>query len=111
MPTCAVTGFGKALLLSKEMAPGREKLIAKFLKGPALTQPDFGDPVGGTTAYHLCVWRDGPTLVADYEVDRAGDMCGTNPCWKSLGGAPPSRQGLQLQGHGSRRRTASGSCR
>ena len=92
MPTCAASGFGKAILLSKETA-GREKMIAKFLKGPALSQTDFGDPTFGTTAYHLCVWRDGPVLVADYEVDRAADVCGTGLCWKPIGNLPPSGKG------------------
>ena len=97
MPTCAVSGSGKAMLLSKELAPSSAKLIAKFLKGPALTQIDFGDPVGGATEYHLCIWRDGPTLVADYEVDRAGDMCGTALCWKSVGAAPPAGKGYSFK--------------
>lgn len=92
MPTCAATGFGKAMLIAKE-TPGSEKLIAKFLKGPALAQADFGDPFGGTTAYHLCVWRDGPVLVADYEVDRAGDLCVTDLCWAAIGAPPPSGKG------------------
>jgi cysteine-rich repeat protein len=96
MPTCTGTGFGKASLLAKDEA-GKEKMLVKFIKGPALGQPDFGNPVGGSTAYRLCVWRDGPTLVADYEVDRAGDTCGSSPCWSVLGAAPPNGSGYRYK--------------
>ncbi|MGH7789183.1 MAG: pre-peptidase C-terminal domain-containing protein [Candidatus Binatia bacterium] len=98
MPVCTVTAFGKGGLLSKETA-GKEKLVAKFLKGPALTQTDFGDPFGGTTAYHLCVWDDGPALVGGYRVDRAGDVCSgaSALCWKPLGQPPPSGAGYAFK--------------
>jgi cysteine-rich repeat protein len=83
IPTCALAA--KGMLLSKEDA-GKEKLIAKFLRGAAMTQAAFGNPVVGSTAYHLCVFRDDDmALVADLQIDRAGDMCGTQPCWKPLG--------------------------
>lgn len=93
IPVCAIGGFGKGMFLAKELAPGNEKVVAKFLKGPALGQVDFGNPVGGTTAYRLCLWRDATTLVADYEIDRAGDSCDGGACWKSIGAAPPAGKG------------------
>jgi hypothetical protein len=91
-------GFAKGLLLMKENVPGKEKLVAKFLKGPALAQADMGNPLdvaqGGTgTAYSLCVYDDASNLAGDVFVDRAGDTCDGRPCWKSIGRAPNDPQG------------------
>lgn len=83
--TCSV-GWGRALLTVVEAKPGKEKLIAKILKGPALVPADFGDPtLGGGTAYNLCVIDDQGQTVARLEVDRAAATCGTKDCWKPLG--------------------------
>lgn len=86
-------GFGKGLLLVKETAPGREKLVAKLLKGPALAQADLGNPLdaaqgGSGTAYALCVYDGAGALAGALRVDRAGVVCGAAPCWRSLGRAP-----------------------
>jgi cysteine-rich repeat protein len=68
-----------------EKVAGKEKLVARFLQGPQLTPAAFGDPLAGTTAYHLCVYDDAGALVDDLAVDRAGDDCGGQPCWKGIG--------------------------
>ena len=59
-----VTGFQKGMLLVHGV-PGKEKLVAKLLKGPALEQTDVGNPLDATrggsgTAFSLCVYGEGP---------------------------------------------------
>ncbi len=73
--------------------------MAKFLKGTGATQTEHGDPLGGSTAYRLCVWDDGPNLVGSYLVDRAGDLCsaGSADWWKSIGKAPPDGKGYKYR--------------
>lgn len=92
------TGFAKGLLLVKQNVPGKEKLVAKLLKGPALAQTDMGNPLdagqGGTgTIYSLCVYNAASDLAGGVVVDRAGDTCDGKPCWKSVGQAPNDPQG------------------
>jgi len=61
---------GKASINLKQ--PGdasKNKLIWKWLKGPALGQTDFGDPTG-TTSYNLCVYAG--TSNADLAIDIPG---------------------------------------
>lgn len=99
-PTCppavdagCVTGFGKGILSVKEDVPGKEKLVAKLLKGPALAQTDMGNPLdpgqGGTgTVFSLCLYAGTAALAGGVHVDRAGDTCDGKPCWKSIGPAP-----------------------
>jgi hypothetical protein len=91
-------GFAKGLLLVKANVPGKEKLVAKLLKGPAIAQTDMGNPLdvgqGGTgTAYSLCVYDDANDLAGGVLVDRAGDICDGRPCWKPVGKAPNHPQG------------------
>jgi hypothetical protein len=100
---CAA-GFAKGVFLVDERVAGKEKLVAKMLKGPALMQTDLGNPLdagqGGTgTAYSLCVYDGAGDLVfgrrgpADVVVDRAGDVCAGKPCWKAVGNAPNDPRG------------------
>ncbi|MDX2171339.1 MAG: hypothetical protein SF182_30000 [Deltaproteobacteria bacterium] len=104
-PGCPATPDGacgnaaKALFQSKEAPAGKEKLLAKFIGGPALTQTDFGNPLGGGgTAYSLCVYGGtAGALVAEYDVDRAGDTCGSAACWADLGGMPPDGKGYKYK--------------
>jgi hypothetical protein len=96
-PGC-LTGFDKGLLLVKASVPGKEKLVAKLLKGPALAQTDLGNPLdplqGGTgTAIALCIYDDAAALAGSVLVDRAGDLCGGAPCWRPIGKAPNDPQG------------------
>ena len=92
-PGCTA-GFEKGGLFVNETKPGREKLVASLGKGPAIAQADLGNPtVASGTAYALCFYDDADSLASALTVDRAGELCGTKPCWKSLGGAPPSGKG------------------
>ncbi|MEO8603074.1 MAG: hypothetical protein ABI629_10910 [bacterium] len=87
----------KGAFSSKETA-GKEKLSAKLTGGPALAQIDFGNPLaGGGTDYQLCVYSGAGALVGQLDVDRAGDTCGTKPCWNATGGAPPSGKGYNYK--------------
>jgi hypothetical protein len=102
------TGFERGLLLVREDVPGREKLAAKLVRGPALAQTDLGNPLGaeqgGTgTAYSLCLYDDGGALAGGLRVERAGDTCGTGPCWRPIGRAPNDPSG---PGRGYRYRDA-----
>jgi hypothetical protein len=38
----------------------------------------------------ICGYDDAGARAASLEVDRAGDTCGSKPCWKPLSGAPPA---------------------
>ncbi len=96
-----MTGFGKGLLLIKDDG-AKSKLVAKFLKGPALTQTQFGDPlVPGGTIYDLCVYDDAGDLVHaidGYQVDRAGETtCDSKDCWKAISKDPPDGKGYKFK--------------
>ena len=96
-PGCAA-GFAKGLLLMKANVPGKEKLVAKLLKGPALAQTDMGNPLdsgqgGSGTIFSLCVYDDADNLAGGVVVDRAGAVCDDKPCWKPIGNAPNDPQG------------------
>jgi hypothetical protein len=86
-PVAGCSAPGKSLLLLKDKSPAGssagDKLVWKWLKGPATVQTDFGDPVGGGTGYHLCLY-DGTGLVSQLNVAPAG-LCAGDPCWKALG--------------------------
>jgi len=89
--------FGKGTLLIKD-ATGKEKLLIKMTGGPALAQTDFGDPLStGGTAYNACIYNDANTLVGSLTVDRAGATCGSDPCWKAIGGMPPGGKGYKYK--------------
>jgi hypothetical protein len=89
-PATCTGGFAKGGLIIKEAA-GKEKLIAKLLKGPSISQSDFGDPLTGSTKYKLCIYDDTATLAGTVVVDRgsATDCSGgATDCWGAIGGAP-----------------------
>lgn len=75
----------KATLLISEAAAGKEKLVAKLVKGPALDASDFGDPIGGASIYDICLYADSGALVGRMRVDRAGDSCDGKDCFKAVG--------------------------
>ncbi len=94
-PGGCTTGFAKGSFSVNETSPGQEKLEATLARGPLVTQASFGDPsaVDGTVVA-LYVYDDAGAQVAALEVDRAGESCGTKPCWKPLGGVPPTGNGF-----------------
>jgi CSLREA domain-containing protein len=77
---------GKSLLLIKDRAAdgagGGDKLIWKWLKGPATAQQDFGDPTE-TADYRLCIYT-GTTAALQATIPADG-RCGVVPLWKTLG--------------------------
>jgi type 1 glutamine amidotransferase len=80
---CMTAGSGSVDV--DERKPGKEKLKAVLKKIVAATsQVDFGDPVAGATAYAICLYDQGNQLVGEWLVDRAGDSCGSKPCWKAV---------------------------
>jgi hypothetical protein len=88
VPDIACGSVAKGIFQSKETPAGKEKLLAKFIGGPALTQPDFGFPMMDTI-YDLCIYSGtSGALVGQLEVDRGGDLCGDTSCWLPIGGAP-----------------------
>jgi hypothetical protein len=94
---CAGT-FAKARLKASEKKAGRESLAFSLAKGPALAQAELGDPrKSGDLGVALCIYRDTGQRVATLPLERAGETCGTKPCWKPLGGAPPKGAGWRYR--------------
>jgi hypothetical protein len=92
-----LSGFATGLLLVNE-ATGSQKLLVKMVGGPAFTQTDLGNPLSsGGTAYAVCIYDNLGGLVSHLSVDQAGNSCRGNPCWKVLGGAPPSGKGYKYK--------------
>jgi hypothetical protein len=88
-PTC-IPWVGKVQLQIKEdLVTNKEKLAAKFSKGPPLIDLAFGNPLSvGGTGYGLCIYDDLDALVGQVLVNRAGDpTCsgGSRSCWQILG--------------------------
>jgi hypothetical protein len=84
-PVGGCLSSGKATFQVREKTVGKEKLKVAFKKlTTATTQGDFGDPVGGTTSYAICVYDQGGTLQAEIQVNRAGQTCGTKACWIAI---------------------------
>ena len=98
-PSCKV--FGAGSLSVDERKAGNEKLTAKLAKGPELAQAAFGDPTAaGRTTVALCLYDAGDERVAALPVDRAGEDCGSKPCWKPIGKPPPEGQGFSYKDAG-----------
>lgn len=99
-PDTCTGGFAKGILIVKEAA-GKEKLLVKMIKGPAILQADFGDPVtAGGTKYNLCIYDDTPSLAGELIVDRGGDTScsgGATDCWSPIGPLPPSGKGYRYK--------------
>ena len=86
-PGCAATPVsgcatpGKAKLLIKDKPPAgasaKDKLIYKWLKGPAVDQSDFGDPVSGGTEIIICLYANN-ALVATF-------VAPDGPLWEAIG--------------------------
>ena len=88
-PLCLVAGQAK--LQSNDSHPGKETLKLRWSKiTTTTTRVSFGDPVNDSTVAAFCLFNDAGTPVGEpLIVDRAGQNCGTKPCWKLTG-----KQGL-----------------
>ena len=74
-------------ILVSEKTFGKEQIKVKIDKLVSNTTTAlFGDPVAGTTSYAICLYDENDVRVATLRVNRAGQMCGTKPCWKAIGG-------------------------
>jgi len=82
---CATPGKAKILIKDKSPAgaSAKDKVIYKWLKGPAVNQSDFGDPVSGGTDILICVYANN-AFVARFTAP-GGGTCGAAPCWKAIG--------------------------
>ena len=83
---CADPGKSLFKIADKDAAGASagDKLLWKWLKGPATGQGDFGDPTG-LTGYRLCVYAGtSPALVLSASV-ASGGVCSGKDCWKVVG--------------------------
>ncbi len=82
-------GSGKSQLQIKDQdadGPGsKDKIQWKWLKGPALSQADFGDPLNPNGPdFKLCIYAGAtPLLIVEMQVP-SGGTCGTKACWKPI---------------------------
>lgn len=76
----------QARLQLSEKKPGYELLKMQWKKlVDSTTQSDFGDRLTGMEGVSLCVYGDAGTLVQRFAVGPDGSVCGSKPCWKTLG--------------------------
>jgi hypothetical protein len=77
----------KGILIVNEKTVGKEKLKVSLKNLQSMvTQSEFGDPVGGSTAYKICIYDAANVLTGEYTVAQAGAMCGAEPCWSEKSG-------------------------
>ncbi len=82
---CALT-VSEAKLQYSEKKAGKEKMKLQWRNiSGATTQAGFGNPVDRDTSVTLCIYADNDTLVQEFIVDRAGQLCVGKPCWKARG--------------------------
>ncbi|GIW41624.1 MAG: hypothetical protein KatS3mg076_2201 [Candidatus Binatia bacterium] len=87
---------GKSTLFLRDLAlpsgdpDRRDRLVWKWLRGPALDFADLGNPVGNQSSYTLCAYDEVggvPALFASFGVPSDGICRNGKPCWKRLGKA------------------------
>jgi len=85
-PDPGCIGAVRAKMQYSEKSAGREKMKIQWSAvADATVQADFGDPVDGATGIAACIYDDGGVLVAQFQIDRAGQLCDGKPCWKKKG--------------------------
>ncbi len=82
---CLATSRGILKITDKDGDGASEKdnLIAKWLKGPATTQANLGDPLD-STGYSLCLYAGSSAALLTTAAAPAGGTCAGNPCWKAV---------------------------
>jgi len=78
---------GGGFITKRGTTSRRNQLTRKWSQGDATTLADFGDPVGGTTSYTLCLCDTSggtPSLRLRAALP-SGGTCGRRPCWKPSG--------------------------
>jgi hypothetical protein len=84
-PALTCIAPAKGSLIIDEKTAGKEKLKVTLSKlVPAVTQSQFGNPATGSTAYRICIYDGANQLRGTYTVARAGQTCGTMPCWAAV---------------------------
>ena len=85
-PRTGCVDAGRAVLSINERTPGQERLKGALKRlASTVGLNDLGHPVSGSTRYDVCIYNQANALVGEMTVDRAGQTCGTRPCWKVLG--------------------------
>ena len=73
-------GAQQSLLLLVDKVGVDDKFRWRWVAGDATTLADFGDPVGGATAYRLCVYDD-DNLVLQLDTPAGGTCRDGRACW------------------------------
>jgi type 1 glutamine amidotransferase len=89
--TCASSPLGgciaaaQARLQVNEKTTGRESVSIALRKlAQVTTQSSFGEPVTGETRVALCIYDGTGALRGEMDVSRAGQFCGSKPCWRAM---------------------------
>jgi type 1 glutamine amidotransferase len=83
-PVGGCIAAGQARLQVNEKKAGRESVSFAWKKlAQVTTQSSFGDPVAGDSSVVLCVYDGANVLRGEMSVSRAGNFCGTKPCWRA----------------------------
>jgi cysteine-rich repeat protein len=73
----------RARITWNERVAGGERLSLKLSEiGADELLGDIGDPVTGGTRYDLCVYNGTGGLLTELVLDRAGELCAGETCWK-----------------------------
>lgn len=86
--TCKQPPGRSVFLLKDSVRDRKDKVVWKFLRGPATSVADFGDPTGGSPSYTLCVYDESagtPSLAFDATAPGGGTCKNGRPCWRSTG--------------------------
>lgn len=89
--TCAQPPGKSVFIVKDSTRNSKDKVIWKFLKGPATTIGDFDDPTSGSPDYTLCVYDESagvPSLAFDATAPGGGICHSGKPCWTPPGGEP-----------------------
>ena len=83
---CRLAALRASAVQLKNNADKHKDLLKwKWAKGATTAVGDFGDPVGGSASYHLCVYDASGKAQPLMDVPVApGGICGTAPCWKAV---------------------------
>ena len=64
----------------------KQKLRLRWRQPSSLIlQGEFGDPATSLTSASACIYDDNDQLVTELLIDRGAQICGSRPCWKTLG--------------------------
>src|SRR5262245_45346613 len=80
---CVAASRAVLSINERKTGQGRLKGTLQKLASPVALS-DLGQPVSGSTRYDVCIYDQARGLVGGMTVDRAGQTCGTRPCWKAL---------------------------